>query len=502
MANKTFTNIRIKQKIDTSSNWDSKNPVIKKGEIAVETDSSYTDDQSVFNTGVNLHVGKTDNSHLNTNDETAEIKKAIADRFYECSSEEYANLPASKLVDGKVYYIPDKYDTDSARVIYGFHIDPNESDPYEAVTYIAEAVGMVPVSMSGNKFSYGSWANAFFMPKPCMVKYDGTLDYYLDPDDYTKKVDGTASDVANANYGGNAMMEWPLIWYKFDTFGCEEGEVNFFVSNEMVDSDYRCWCNYDADGNIIPHFYTAIYNGTGTEKLRSISGVPFMYPITYNEAVERAMKNNTTNRTEWYIDVFADIQLINMLLVLLGKTLKIGDKFGSGMNTDSYSEYTTGSLNDKGLFYKASHAPFKVFGMENYWMFYPSRWFAGMTNHQNKIAIKLTHGTNDGSTAFDFNENGNGYIDTDAVIDTSKVSQGYISRMLYNNNFYVPNEYDGTSSHYYCAEVQATIMDTNENTQVCRGPGFFLTLRSPSVSSLYESAALSLKPLLNKSKTI
>ena len=58
----------------------------------------------MFNTGVNLHVGKTDNSHLNTNDETAvfmdkeqtvaEIKKAIADRFYECSSEEYANLPA------------------------------------------------------------------------------------------------------------------------------------------------------------------------------------------------------------------------------------------------------------------------------------------------------------------------------------------------------------------------------------------------------------------------
>jgi hypothetical protein len=52
----------------------------------------------------------------------------------------------------------------------------------------------------GNTFDYGSWANAFFMPKPCMVKFDGTRDYYLDPDDYKKKVNGLASDVDNLNY--------------------------------------------------------------------------------------------------------------------------------------------------------------------------------------------------------------------------------------------------------------------------------------------------------------
>ena len=34
--------------------------------------------------------------------------------------------------------------------------------------------------------------------------------------DETKKVDGTASDVGNSSYGGNAMMEWGQLWWKLD----------------------------------------------------------------------------------------------------------------------------------------------------------------------------------------------------------------------------------------------------------------------------------------------
>ena len=94
--------------------------------------------------------------------------------------------------------------------VYGFHINGSESNPDSMVTYIEDAVGMIPAYMdfSAGTFNYGSWQNAFFMPKPCMVKYDGTVDYYLNPNDYTKKADGTASDIANTAYEGNAMMEW------------------------------------------------------------------------------------------------------------------------------------------------------------------------------------------------------------------------------------------------------------------------------------------------------
>lgn len=55
-----------------------------------------------------------------------------------------------------------------------------------------------------------------------MLKSNGKVDYYLNPNDYTKKLDGTTSDIANPNYDGNAMMEWPKIWFKY-VKGVKEG---------------------------------------------------------------------------------------------------------------------------------------------------------------------------------------------------------------------------------------------------------------------------------------
>jgi hypothetical protein len=59
---------------------------------------------------------------------------------------------------------------------------------------------MTPAAMGSTSFNYGSWKNAFFMPRPCMLKFDGTVDYYLNPNDYSKKEDGTASDITNFEY--------------------------------------------------------------------------------------------------------------------------------------------------------------------------------------------------------------------------------------------------------------------------------------------------------------
>lgn len=73
--------------------------------------------------------------------------------------------------------------------IYGFHVNSNESDPSACVTYIMDAVGMTPAHMdyANSRFDYGSWKDAFFMPRPCMLKSNGQVDYYLNPYDFTKK---------------------------------------------------------------------------------------------------------------------------------------------------------------------------------------------------------------------------------------------------------------------------------------------------------------------------
>jgi hypothetical protein len=252
-----------------------------------------------------------------------------------------------KYSDHKLYFIPGEGDGPPPK-IYGYHIDPTESDPDACVTYLEDAIGMTPASMGATEFSYGTWGNAFFMPKPCMVKYDGTVDYYLDPNDYTQKADGTASDVADPNYGGNAMMQWPKIWFKFEE-GLTEGEGYFYCSNKKVDNSYNCYCNIDSQNNEIDYFYTAIYIGTtANSKMRSISGVQTNATNgcgTQTGATQQANAeaNNTTANIEWFMEVWSDRMLINALLILMSKSLNSQAKFGNGLVTglqttaDAYS---------------------------------------------------------------------------------------------------------------------------------------------------------------------
>ena len=98
---------------------------------------------------------------------------------------EYDALPNGKKTDNKTYYVIDGEADDT--VVYGWTIDPDESDSFDCVTYADDAIGMSPANMGATSFNYGSWEDAFFMPRPCMLKLDGTVDYYLNPNDYSLK---------------------------------------------------------------------------------------------------------------------------------------------------------------------------------------------------------------------------------------------------------------------------------------------------------------------------
>lgn len=394
--------------------------------------------------------------------------------------------------------------------VYGFHVNPNESDSAAAVTYLEDAVGMTPAVMGASTFDYGSWENAFFMPKPCMLKSDGTVDYYLDPTDYTKKADGTASDIADPNYDGNAMMEWGMLWYKF-AGGSEDGEGYFYISNQKVDNTYHCWCNIDSQNNIIPHFYTAIYNGTGTSKLRSISGVALTNAngngeTTTTQEVTRATANNTTSDIEWYTDVWCDRLLINALLVLIGKSLGTQAVFGRGLDTGDRTAkeaYVTGTLNDKGLFWGDTTngtSAVKVFGMENWWACCWRR-TAGCVSVNRALKVKLTYGTADGSTTIGYNETGNGYISNGTIPSTNNFAKA----MVYNQYGYMTSNVTGGSSSTYYADYFYQDTDTryllvggNAGSGVAAGAFFFLLSRAPSNTNWYIAAALSCKPLAQK----
>lgn len=277
-------------------------------------------------------------------------------------------------------------------IVYGFHVSSDESDPSEMITYIEDAVGMTPAHMDyeTGEFNYGDWEDAFFMPRPCMLKYDGTVDYYLDPNDYTKKEDGTDSDISNVEYEGNAMIEWGQngykIWYKVvPSSGTTSYSGDIYIATEQVDEDYVCYSFHNNQGELVDHFYTAIYHASndGT-RLRSLSG--FRSPgtgygcdgtaLTYSNGVKYIATMNQTENTEWYSEIMCDRFLINMLLLLMGKSTDSQTVFGMGCCNNASSSSTcnspipSGTMDNKGMFWGENTGidnGVKVFGMENWW---------------------------------------------------------------------------------------------------------------------------------------
>ena len=347
--------------------------------------------------------------------------------------------------------------------VYGIYIDGNNFNPSTRVTYIEDAIGMKPAFMNyeTDKFDYGSWGNAWFMPRPCMLKSDGTVAYYLDPMDYSKKIDGTDSDISNDDFDGNAMMEWGTggkkIWTKTVPVLGDPTSCYKYFADEQIDPDYHAYSFIGSDGKLKDHFYTPIYHGSvvGT-KLRSLSGKAPCMSKTAQQEIDLA----TSNGNGWYVEQFCDIELINDLLVLMGKSTDTQTVFGKG-NSDgyvndssiNYGMINSGTMDDKGLFWGSNISDtsnrngVKVFGMENYW---GNQWrrFAGLILDSGTYKTKMCYGVSDGSTVKGYNLTGDGYVSSG--ITPGGTLGGYINIIDYSNGMSLPKTASGSSSTYYC----------------------------------------------------
>ena len=338
---------------------------------------------------------------------------------------------------------------------YEFVIDPNNALPSGRVSYPEGSINekFTPAGMdySSNTFNYGSWADAFFMNlfKPCMLKYDGTVDYYLDPNDYSKKIDGTASDVANTAYQGNAMVEIGQIWIKEEEIN---GKIHVSIANKQIDEDYDCYTHIKRDGTYNEVIYRSIYDGCNiSNKIRSLSG----QAICKNVAGDTQITYAKANGSGWNIDQYNLRRLINYLLILIGKSTDSQTVFGtgrfSGGSQNSNNQLNTGTLDKKGMFYgDNNNGAVKVFHIENWW---GNIWKItnGLIQNGGKLLYKMCEGLHDGSTVEEYNSNGSGYIDSGVVV-SGTVTELYIKTMqLVPKLGLVPTaESGGSSSTYYC----------------------------------------------------
>ena len=387
--------------------------------------------------------------------------------------------------------------------LFGYDLVKSTSSPTGRVTYPSDVdnADFTPAKMNfGGAFSYGGWdfdPGEKFMPRPCMLTYAGVVDHYLNPDDYTKKVDGTASSVANTSFGGNAMMEWPKIYTKRWE---ENGVYHFRCSDTPQDEDWDCWCNYDRNNNQIDHFYTPIYFGSLVSgKLRSISGAANSVSTTAANEITYAKANGN----DWYTEVLADRLLLQDLLVMMARSTECQTAFGYGRcKSSNTNAIAPGTMNAKGMFWGSNDqtSGVKVFGMENVW---GNLWrrTAGWINANGTQKVKLTRGTHDGSTVTDYNTDGGGYISV-ANATPAGTSGGYISTMKTEAYGRLPVQASGSSSTY---EADGLYFN-NSQVDYARVGGIWALdlLCGPFCAYLYDTAsgsysfcgaALSCKPL-------
>ena len=336
-------------------------------------------------------------------------------------------------------------------VRYGMKINKNDSNPETRCTYIYDAEGMTPARMNftTGTFEFGDWKDIFFVKNnyPAMIKYDGTEDYKLDPNDHTKKADGTESDVSNTSYNGNAMSvfdgsgENGKIW--LSQYEDEDAEY-MIISNVQYDESYHDDAYVREDGSHADKLYYPMFGGSydGT-RLRSLAGQALMYNTNTQTEINRAKANGAG----WNIGSWSKRNLLDCMLKIMSKTDNSQTAFGRGQTSgyvndasQNYGHLATGTLTNKGQFfgYKDTTHEVKVFYIEKWW---GNRWdrINGLLMVGGEILAKMTPPYN--LTGKDFEKVG---------ITFTSSSSGWQKGTKSSRFGRIVNSIGGSSSTYTC----------------------------------------------------
>jgi len=307
-------------------------------------------------------------------------------RFFTMSDHDVWNINDANVVSA----IPKEY------TLLGFRIKKAESDPDTRVEYTEGAVGFTPagVNLSTGVFDYGSFADLWFVKdnKPVMLNADGTEAYELDPSDYTKKADGTASEISDTSQSKNAMSKIPCVWLKM----WEDSTYEYCnICDIQLTDEYHAYAHQRSDGTIADYVYMSMFEGSLiSSKVRSLKGQTPMNSQTGANELTYAKANGSL----WSTRSWSQYNLINMLLILMGKSTNIENHYG-----DIWE---------------------RIEGM--------------VTNGSTHILVK---------EAPPYNTSGSGYTDTGVV--PGGTSGGYINAAKMTQYGLIPKTASGSDSTYY-----------------------------------------------------
>lgn len=325
-------------------------------------------------------------------------------------------------------------------VTYGIDIDTKNSNPETAITYTDDAVGFTPVRVVNGVVNENSWMNSFLLQgiKPCVYK-DKSVNYYLNPNDYTKKANGEASDITSGQ-DGDVMVEFFKMYQKI---WVEDGIIKIRLSNIQLDESYICPAFMSEENPEIESasMYIASYNSfldpeSGT--IRSLSGKT---PTVYNNIT--ALEGHINNYSELNMHKYSYLLILMMMVT---KTRDLQSAIGYGYS-DRSGFLSTGSMNDKGMFY-GNHVDTndgcKMFHIENLWG-HMCNFIIGTNSRARELNFK-------GHAPYPkLTKDRTGYDHQIRITgNTSGGSSGFPSTCsILSSSMIVMNEYRGSNSTYF-----------------------------------------------------
>jgi hypothetical protein len=313
-------------------------------------------------------------------------------------------------------------------VIYGVEVDYNNSNPETSVSYTDDAIGMAGGS------SDWDLTPIFKDIRPCLLK-NGVVQYYLNPNDFTKKAEGGNADITSGD-DGDVMIEIPRMGYYIETDG---DKLIVKITDAKNDPNFCYYAHTRDNEGDRDNLYIGAYHGwkDADNKLRSLSAKS----PTASQTIGTFRTQAQANGTGYDLLAFYPLTLLQVLYLIKYKNLNSQVALGHGWTGES-AKTNTGGTNTKGMFYgnpTGGKDRMKFAGIEDFW-----------GNVRNWIDGLYSDGSRNILTAFrDFNDNGTGYENRGAG---GSGGSGNVKTVQGDNGRgFIPETFVGTTNQdYFC----------------------------------------------------
>ena len=313
---------------------------------------------------------------------------------------------------------------------YNFYIDNAVSDPAKVITW-AEIF---------NSTTSAEWLTELGI-KPCVVR-DGTVLYYLNPDNFNYTASGDNADIATL--GNDVMIEIPRLGVRCVKISDTKACVTITKKPNATGFDYRAF-SYN-DYNDSSKLYVGAYAGfLSSGKLYSSSGkIP-----SVNSTLANFRAGATARGNGYGVITYSILTLLQCIYCLMYRHTNSQTVVGAGYTSVSHSEpIVTGASNTYGMNSELctgteqtdSHHHVKFCGIESLWGNVFT--FEDGLIKDNFNAIKVARTLVDCADVSKYDT-----IDSSYTVE----GNGFVKKMMCENgSIFLPKDLDGSSASYFC----------------------------------------------------